>query len=91
VVGALATPVQPWDIAVDSDNVYWTQVGDDDTATGMIAYCPRTGCVADPIVLADAQKRPRHIAVDDKAIYWSNVGLASSQAYDGQVWMLAKP
>jgi hypothetical protein len=92
VGGIAASQPNPAALLVDDKNVYWLLPGADDTATGKVVYCPLSGCpTAGPTVLAQGQKRPKHIAQDAQAIYWSSIGLASVTDYDGQVWKVAKP
>gem|GEM_PF-4779801 len=82
----------PRALVVDAKNVYWVTAGNPKTPTGMVVYCPQTGCPTDgPIVLAETQRVPRHLTQDATALYWSNVGLETGQDVDGQVWKVAKP
>jgi len=92
-VGALASnQIEPTSVMVDDTNVYWVQAGSGNAATGMVVYCPFTGCPSEgPIVLAKQQNQPRHLAQDENAIYWSNEGLSTAVTYDGEVWKIAKP
>jgi hypothetical protein len=79
---------QPGGLALDGENVYWTNVGANlDFQTGTIVSCPLSGCKA-PTVLASGQHLPREIAVDDVAVYWSDYGTGNS---DGSVMKVAKP
>lgn len=56
---------QPADIAVDAQNVYWS-----DTSDNAIRAIPRGG---GPVVtLASAQADPARIALDSTYVYWSN-------------------
>ena len=92
-IGAVATgQIDPGALMVDAANVYWLVAGAANAATGMVLYCPLSGCPNDgPIILAKEQRFPRHITQDESAIYWSNEGLSSAVTYDGQVWKTAKP
>lgn len=92
-IGAVAaSQLDPRALIVDAKNVYWLQTGSTKAATGMLVYCPLSGCPNDgPIVLASQQRAPRHLTQDDQMIYWSNEGLTSSSTDDGQVWKIAKP
>lgn len=92
-VGAVAAnQIDPGALMVDATNVYWVVAGSSNAATGMVLYCPLTGCPNDgPIILASEQRAPRHLTQDESAVYWSNQGLATSASYDGQVWKIAKP
>lgn len=56
----------PHSIAVDAERVYWTN----SYAAGMVASCPRSGCDAEPIVLATAQRDPTNLVVDDRNLYF---------------------
>ena len=82
----------PRAIMTDGINVYWTVTGVGNAATGSVRYCPVTGCPGDgPIVIASAQKVPKHLTQDATASYWSNEGLSSSATFSGQVYKVAKP
>ncbi|WP_437923159.1 hypothetical protein WMF37_29495 [Sorangium sp. So ce291] len=61
-------------MAVDSENVYWTQWGSD------IAKGPLTG--GEPTLIAEDQPSPWEIAVDATHVYWIN--------YDGTVMKAPK-
>lgn len=92
-IGAVASnQPDPRALIVDAKNVYWLLTGSANVATGMLVYCPLSGCPTDgPIVLASQLRAPRHLTQDERAIYWSNEGLANAATYDGQVWKIAKP
>ncbi|CAN5916246.1 hypothetical protein BH11MYX4_BH11MYX4_43130 [soil metagenome] len=92
-LGAVATQQDdPRAIIVDSVNVYWLLTGALAAATGQVVYCPLKGCPVDgPIVLASAQRVPKHLTQDETAIYWSNEGTAGSATFNGQVLKVAKP
>jgi hypothetical protein len=61
----LAGGVAPEDIAVDSANVYWTDLGD-----GSVRKISKAG--GNAVVLAQSQQGPRRIAVQGAYVYWSN-------------------
>lgn len=92
-IGAVAlSQMGPRALIVDAKNVYWLLTGSPNAPTGMLVYCPLSGCPNDgPIVLASQQRVPRHLTQDERAVYWSNEGLAHATTYDGQVWKIAKP
>ena len=74
--------VAPNGIAVDAQNVYWTnQVG------GQIMRCAIRGCDGQPTMLASGQSYPSAIAVDGTSIYWANGGLTGK---DGQIMKCAR-
>jgi hypothetical protein len=79
---------QPYHVAVDAQNAYWTNMGLFDPSLhdkGSVARCPLAGCPAGATVLADKLDHPSAIAVDDKAIYW-----VTYSEPDGAVMKLAK-
>jgi DNA-binding beta-propeller fold protein YncE len=61
----------PWGIALDANNVYWTNYGDG-AGTGSVMKAALDGGI--PIVLAAGQNFPSGIAVDDTNVYWANFG-----------------
>ncbi|HEX8795221.1 MAG TPA: G8 domain-containing protein [Polyangiaceae bacterium] len=65
----------PTHIAVDSTNVYWTNL----TASGSVNACAVGGCGDTPTAIASAQRNPDGIAVDGSNVYWTT-------ATDGSVW-----
>jgi hypothetical protein len=68
MVVKLVSPVdQPYNIAVDSKNVYWTQ-------PGAVMSVPVGG--GSPTVVARGQT-PDSIAVDDTSVYWSDPGVGT--------------
>jgi hypothetical protein len=74
---AMLAPGSPYDIALDSTHVYWTDYRD-----GTVMGLPLGGGVA--FTLASGEAGPNGIAVDSSAVYWTN--------YDGgEVKKVAKP
>jgi hypothetical protein len=74
---AMLAPGGPYDIALDSRYVYWTDYGG-----GTVMGLPLGGGAA--FTLASGQAGPNGIAVDSSAIYWTN--------YDGgEIMKVAKP
>jgi hypothetical protein len=57
---------QPWDIATDGVNVYWTNAGD-----GTVKSVPIGGGTVQ--LVAKAQAMPGPIAVDSTSVYWINL------------------
>jgi hypothetical protein len=57
----------PLALAVDANNVYWT-----DTATNTVARCAISGCGNSPTVLAAGLASPNQIATDSVNVYWTN-------------------
>ena len=55
----------PNTVAVDGSGIYFTS-----EEAGLILSCPLTGCLGDPVVLAERQAQPHALAVDDVAVYW---------------------
>ena len=58
--------VQPWGLAINEVNVYWT------TTSGSVLSCAKTGCGTGPTTIASGQLTPIGIAVDDTNVYWTN-------------------
>jgi hypothetical protein len=61
---------QMFAIAIDTNNVYWT-----DFAAGNVMSCAKTGCNGTPTTIASGQNGPWGIAVDGTTVYWGNTGL----------------
>jgi hypothetical protein len=61
-------------IAVDANNVYWTNQGvcpdDGGPCSGAVMKVPVTG--GTPVTLASGEYSPTSIAVDDTSVYWLN-------------------
>lgn len=73
-----------FDVAVDANNVYWTEF----VPNGRILSCPLTGCGMNPTVLFQNGSKPANITVDAVAIYWTAQDPNNDSA--GTVWRLAK-
>ena len=58
---------QPYQIAVDTDYVYWAGFKDN-----TIKRCAIAGCPTGATVIASGEGGPSGIAVDDKYVYWTN-------------------
>lgn len=68
----------PFAVTSDSNNVYWTEFGDDFGSTnGSVKSCPVSGCGAGPKVIATAQANPEAIIVDATHVYFSTGGSSS--------------
>jgi len=80
-------------IAVDADNVYWTETGNNVvagqmvTGAGRVAKCAIGGCNNSPTVIAANQDGPAGIAVDAMHVYWATSG---ASANDGKITAAAK-
>ena len=59
---------QPWTIAIDDDNVYWTNNYGGDTGVRKLDFATRT-----TTVLASDQAFPSAIEVGARQVYWSNL------------------
>lgn len=76
------TQKNPYRIALDDANVYWTNEGDLDTGTGSIAVYNSMSAL--PSELISAQNTPRNFVVETgadlkaKTIYWANYGVFKS-------------
>ena len=62
----------PLGIAVDADNVYWTQYRSN--GNGAILSCSINGCNNTPTALATGQYSPWSVAVDSTSVYWTEQG-----------------
>jgi hypothetical protein len=85
-------------IAVDSTNVYFTDLGttgaDGGTifsGSGDVEKCPISGCSSNPTPVAAFVNFPQQIAVDDTSVYWTDFGSSTDPTgtQDGRVmWAL---
>jgi hypothetical protein len=74
----------PFEIAVDENNVYWTEFGGDvNTENGAVKSCPVTGCAGVPLAYMVFQASPRGIVVDGQNVYW---GIATGQTSNGAIY-----
>jgi hypothetical protein len=60
---------QPFRLAQDSSNLYWTNAGTQ-SMDGSIAMVAKSGGL--PVVLASGQRHPWGIAVDESSVYWTD-------------------
>ncbi len=60
----------PWALALDSDNVYWTNKAQ----PGSVMMCPVTGCPAGAVTIASNQGDPTSIVVRGDSVYWTASG-----------------
>ncbi len=80
-------------IAVDADNVYWTETGDSANSgptlagPGRVAKCETGGCNDSPTVIAAHQDGPTGIAVDATQVYWAAYGAGAT---NGTISVAAK-
>lgn len=71
----------PFAMASDSNNVYWTEFGDDFGSTnGSVKSCPVSGCGSGPKTIATAQANPQAIVVDASNVYFSTGGSGTVNA-----------
>ncbi|MGH7440128.1 MAG: hypothetical protein ACRENE_30930, partial [Polyangiaceae bacterium] len=78
----------PFLMTADSQNVYWTEFGDDlGVGNGAVKGCPTSGCGGSgPTLYAQGLVNPRGIAVDATNVYY---GTASYGAVNGGIWSCA--
>lgn len=55
----------PYAIAADAMNLYWTNAG-----AGSVVQCAKSDCQNTRVVLASGRTRPSGIAVDGANVYW---------------------
>jgi hypothetical protein len=77
----IAQGQQPYGVAVDDTNVYFTTLGTDQ-ADGTLVRVPKSGS-SPSVVLATGLSYPSQVAVDAAAIYWGNT-------HGGTVMKIAK-
>jgi hypothetical protein len=62
----------PWQLALDGNDVVWTNFGGGIAADGSAARAPKVG---GPVtIIADALAQPWGIAVGTNQIFWTNSG-----------------
>ncbi len=69
-----ASQSNPFFIATDGINVYWTNVGNGPPTAndGTVMKCAVGGCGGAPTTIASAQSGPSGIAVDGTSVYWAD-------------------
>jgi hypothetical protein len=74
---------QPYAIAIDSADVYWTNVGDPGQSyhDGSIARVSKDGGAV--VVIASAQNSPTSLALNSDGIYWTDQGYEPSGSPTG--------
>lgn len=78
-VAPFAFGIGPTTVAVDGDDVYWTNYANGAAGAGSIARCPVTGCSkAGAEILAIAQDGPWALAFDDRWVYWTNYSASTA-------------
>jgi hypothetical protein len=78
-VSVATMQVTPWELAVDSANVYWT-THTDNMVDGFVMQQPKSSSTATP--LASTQWGPREIITAGGNLYWENL-------YAGEIWQIA--
>jgi sugar lactone lactonase YvrE len=68
-VSLASAQVYPWGLAVDAQNAYWTNQGNDSEQGSVMRVSVAGGT---PVALATGQPSPRAIAVDESGVYWVN-------------------
>jgi hypothetical protein len=70
----------PFGIAVDGMNIYWTnRAFSSQGAVGSVMKCPVGGCNGSPATIASGQASPGAIAINAMSIYWvDNPGIGGS-------------
>jgi hypothetical protein len=74
----MSMQAQPWDIAVDGTNLYWTNLATN-AMDGTVLSVPKTALGSTPTTVASMQWSPRKIVVDAMGLYWVDLDA-------GQVW-----
>ncbi|MDP8999821.1 MAG: hypothetical protein M3O46_06895 [Myxococcota bacterium] len=81
-VVATVTGAPIWDIAVDSANVYWTQIAVN-SSSGIVSYKPFAGSMTTLSITSTGDPTiddPRGIAVDNHNMYWVDVANGAVEA-----------
>ncbi len=78
----------PGGVAVDANNIYWTDAGDGTATGGSVFSMPLTGGTVTP--LATKQNVPYDIGLTSTAVYWTNMS-SNVAGITGSVMMVAKP
>ncbi len=84
-VRAMATA--PGGVAVDADNIYWTDAGNETATGGSVFSIPLAGGTVTTV--ASGQNVPYDIGLTTGSVYWTN--MSSNGSGPGSVMMVAKP
>jgi hypothetical protein len=79
----------PWGIAVDSTNVYWTNLSLDDLSAGAVMKVPLAG--GSPVALASRQRMPTGIAVHGNFVFWTADGKLKRLPVAGGTLVILSP